>query len=129
MIKNGDEVSYAIITINSHGYLVRHGHQYKFIASVTRDKIRFSPATDVIINHDDLNTMIRDPRSKDGTSYIMVYPAGKTEAEVNKILQPQMVEWLKRHRNVYEILTKNMEEMLVAAQNGADDHICQPMRN
>lgn len=134
-IKDGDLFCYATISVQTHGFMVRANETFprpvelspmfgvELMQTAGRNSVNVS------VHPDEVNKLVRDDRSKDGSSFVMVYRAGKTAEEVHAMIQPQLKDHMLRLKKIYEVLVKNADEMISILEAGpTTEHICPPMQ-
>ena len=132
-IKDGDLYSYATISVESHGFMVRTNHEFMYPVE-TSDwlgvELKVNPPghhNNVSVRPDQLNQIVWDDRNRNGSSgYVFVYRSGKSEAEVLEMIRPQLQEYLKRRKEAYRTLVLNADEMIsqLDEQMPSGDYIC-----
>lgn len=134
-IKDGDLFCYATIYVGTHGFMIRPNETFhrevelSEMFGVELKNTHSSKSPNVSCDVDKVEKMIRDDRSKDASSFIMVYRAGKTAEEVVAMIQPQLKEHMLRLKKVYEALVKNTAEMIqVLEGEPVAEHVCPPMK-
>lgn len=130
MIRPGEMVSYATVMIQSHGFMVHANEKFSYPAIVSTGVITLEGTpSELSIPETEFEKLIIDTRAvlRSGGNFVMVYRAGKTEAEVHDMLRPQIREWLKRHIKAYQTLADNANEMVESLDKGLIEHTCKPM--
>lgn len=130
-VQNGDKLSYATITIGSHGFDIRMNPLAHFeaeLSSVGVELLRINAQNNnIIIAPDEMEKMIFDPRAKGGSlqSFVVVFRSGKTEEEILNLIHPQLKMWVARYKAMYENLLANASEMLEVLEKGpTKQHLC-----
>ena len=136
MVQDNDKLSYASITIGSHGFYIRMNTQATFLAEVScmgiellHTKGNIPSGQNILIQPNEMEMMVMDNRrGMDGgsfQSFVFVFKAYKTEEEVLKLIHPQLKMWMGRFKRLHETLLKNTNEMLTVLEEGmVQEYIC-----
>ena len=134
-MNNGDFLSYATVQIQSHGFAIQTGTTHSFRAEIEdfeggKCLITLLNTKGISISGMEIDKLIWDTRlSQDGV-YLMVYKFGKTDEEVLAILQPQILDIMKKRKRMYDALSENAAEMCSVLSSSSSSsiprvHICK----
>ena len=133
-MQNHDMYSYAIITIDTHGFDIKAHTKYSFRA---REKLGMENYFELNLFGpddpqnpwfcmDEVDKVVRDRRNIH--TYLMFYKSGKSEQDVLELIYPQVLTLLRQYVVLYRVLADNAHEMAIAVEQKQVSHICKPMQ-
>jgi len=131
IVQDDDKLSYASISIQSHGFDIRMNAHAFFPAEVSSMGIELKHTggerhQPIMIDLNEMEMMVFDNRDDvRQNSFVIVFKYGKTEEEILNLIHPQLKMWMGRFKKMYEMLLKNTDEMLAVLENGpVKQHLC-----